>query len=136
HVRMAGRRAATPRATGGQQPAYHNGAGQERAAHDSPLGVGLSRTETATRAAHTCTVSSRPGRAGPTSYNPKRRPSQGGSLCRSLFRRPDQLLESWIVLDVAPPPVGRPRRPDAGGRVRGHLLLQQAEGLLAVTEQQ
>src|SRR5207247_9610987 len=57
------------------------------------------------------------------------------SLPSSSFRRPDQLLQPRLVLDVAPPPVGRPRQPDTVNRVRGHPLPQPAERLIAVSEQ-
>src|SRR5437899_2040256 len=49
--RLSGQWCSLIRARGGEQPAYHNGAGQERTAHDSP--------------------------PRPTSYILKRRPSQG-----------------------------------------------------------
>src|SRR5205807_4911995 len=52
-----------------------------------------------------------------------------------LLRGSDQLFEPGIVLDVPPPPVRGPRQARSVRGVRRHLLLQQAQCLVAVTEQ-
>src|SRR5205814_1861834 len=97
---------------------------------------GLSCAKTATRAAHICTVSSRRGRAISRRYILKQRGWQ--VLCRALLLlcRADQLLEAWVVLDVAPPPVRGPRQPDSVSGARCDLLLHQAECFVPVTQLQ
>src|SRR5437773_4722408 len=60
--------------------------------------------------------------------------SRPGASCLSLCG-PDQLLEPRVVLDVAPPPVGGPRQPNAMSRVRRDLLLEKPERRVAIAQE-